>query len=370
MINFYLHQFLLYTAIVFPIMTTLPKILEYHEFSYFFIGIILAFFQFGSTCLMFLFTKFSFKGEYLKYVYFSLSLSIVLFYFFIENHYLSVLFAFIIALSYLLGMGYNDMMIVEKYKEKQGRVRALGSFFFVIIAISSYYLNVDEIFIFNFLVVGSIFLFINSLQLKKLSAYQKNILIKKEHFFNELMLYTHFFVFFIGIGMFASFYTLIMLQNGHSLADTFLFFATFIGGEVIGLYFFDRVLNFSRFFTIKNIIWFSLLMTIFRFLFMDLYITSFYWQLLLNLLHLFTFAFMYSSIVVYFNLKYTNNHFNYMKLYSGIGWGLGGSFGTLLGALLMGFGYTHILFLCSIIIFVSAFPLFLHDFNFENKTLK
>ena len=357
--NFLLHQFLFFTFITFTILTSFPKIFENNGYSYFIIGFLMMFMQITNLILSLLFTKFTFKGKYLTYIYGMLFLNIVSLYFFIDNLYLTGINFFIFAMLYSISFTYNDSMILEKYKEKFGQFRAIGSAFFVLMSIFSYFYIHDVNVIFQLMVIASLIMFINSFFLTKgTKTTHQNIKITKQHVLNEKNLYLFAILFNLSLGVYFSFYSIFLIELGYTINQVFIIFGLSVASETITLFFQHKIINKNIFFNVFNIMIASMVFTIIRFILIQLFPHEFSIQIIANLLHLFTFSLFFSSMLLYLKDKYPNEHFIYSKLYRGIGFGIGGTIGALLSGILYTNYGNYFFYIPAIFTFISIYFLF------------
>jgi PPP family 3-phenylpropionic acid transporter len=359
--NFILHQALFFGLIVFTINTSFPVILGEYGYSSFEIGILLTISGLTNFILSLLFFKFTFKGEYLKFIYFFLFLFLLSTYVFIGNFYLTIINIFFLFSFYNLSFSYNDSMILEKYNKNFGRVRGIGSLFFVLMSVISYFIIDDIKILFIGMIIAGLFLFLNSLTLDKLKNVQQNIYIKIDYFIDEKFILLFYFFFNIGLGIFFSFYSLLLLDAGYSINQVFIIFGFFVFAETLMLFFQDKLIEYNRFLSIKNILILSIVLTILRFSLLQYYIDNYLLQILINSIHMFTYALLFTSLLFYFKKKYSDNHFVFNKISRGIGNGLGMTVGAFLGGILFVDFSSSLLYFAASFILISLFFIFFID---------
>jgi len=353
--NLFIQQFLLFTFSTFFIITTIPKIFL-NEYSLIIVGFLMMFVQLSNLILNIILSKFTFKGKYLSFIYFLFFINNLILYFFINNLIITIISFLLFSIFYNLIFTYNDSMILEKHKHKYGIYRSIGSSFFVLMSIFSYFFIKDYNILFILMVFSSLLLFLNSFSLAKSTIkIHQDIKIKKENILNEKYLFIFSIIFNISIAMYFSFYSIFLTKFGYSINQVFIIFGISVIAETIMLIFQHNIINKNKFLNVYNLIIFSIFMTVIRFILIQMFPLSFIIQICANILHLFTFSLFFSSMLLYLKEKYPSTHFIYSTLYRGIGFGIGGTIGALLSGIIYKYYGIYYFYVPATLSFISIY---------------
>lgn len=330
----FLHQILFFIVHWF-FLTTMPVYFKNEGYNNIEVGILFFLFQFSNLILFALLTQFKFKGTYLKYLYLTEFISLLALFYLIENIFLSSIIILIIAMTHNLAFSYNDSIIVEQKKEHYGIYRSIGSMAFVIVSMLFYFLfNKEYNQLYFIILIISFTTFITSSIISKKTETMQHIYIKKEHFIKEKSFILFSIIYNIPLGIYLSFYSIYLIDKNYSMNQIYLIWAVSVLFEIIMLFIQHKIIDRNNFLNPINIMIISSLITVFRFAGLEIFIESFWMQIVLNTLHMFTFSIFFGSMIKYFYTKYPKEHFIYLKMYRGLGFGIGGSFGAILGGII------------------------------------
>ncbi len=339
----------------------LPKILNDIGYSAFNIGIIFAIAPLMRFLTPFLFLK---KIELSQSIFkLALFLAVVfssLFYITIEHFYLFLINNALLATCLSLILPYLEVTAVQNLgKERYGKSRLYGSIGFMSIAlILAKFLDEPYVAIHYYLVLNILTAIFSILLLK----YDVNHSEKKEEESFSLLSYWPFwlslFTMQVGFGAFYNFFTIYETAHGISLEMTSYLWAFAVICEILMLYFQAPILKNN----LLNIIKFTLVVTIIRWLLLYLYPDNLTITFISQGMHAFSFGLYHSSIVIYLFTIYTNKKLAQQFMY-GVAYGLGG----FIGSLISGAVYGEYLFLYSAFFtLISLLALFF----LKEKTLK
>ncbi len=339
----------------------LPKVLNDIGYSAFNIGIVFAIAPLMRFLTPFLFLK---KIELSQSIFkLALFLAIVFssfFYITIENFYLFLINNALLATCLSLILPYLEVTAVQNLgKEKYGKSRLYGSIGFMSIGLVLARFLDDPYVAIHYYLVLNIITAIFSLLLLKYDVNHKEE--KKEENFSLLSHWAFWLSLFfmqVGFGGFYNFFTIYETSHNISLEMTSYLWAFGVVCEILMLYFQAPILKNN----LLNIIKFTLIITIFRWLLLYLYPDNLALTFVSQSLHAFSFGLYHSSVVIYLFSIYKNKKLAQQFMY-GVAYGLGG----FIGSLISGFVYGEYLFLYSTLFtFISLIFLFFEKKDSEN----
>ncbi len=263
-------------------------------------------------------------------------ISSILFVLYIKNYYLSLLFFFIVGLSFSLLLPFVENIAIHLFgKEKYGHSRLFGSIGFIITTLLIPYIQdyINTLYFMiglNTLIMFFIF-FIND------NSKNENILEKPFSLSDFTYIWLALFFMQLSFGGFYNFYTIYELEHGFSLNTITLLFSFGVLCEVLIFIFQKQILS------KKNLIFFikiSIFATIIRWLLIHFFPDNLSIMYFSQSLHAFSFALFHSSIAIHLFNIYKKNALSQQFL-GGIGYGIG----AFLGSIIAGYLYGENLFL-------------------------
>jgi len=344
--------YLFYFALVGVHIIFLPKVLLGFGYNSFQIGIIYSASPFMRFLLPFIFKHFlKLTPKVYLVSLISTFISTILLIFSVENFYLYLLASLLFGASMGISLPFIEALALDKLsKNEYGKVRLWGSVGFIAIALllgkilssnyeALYYLSVTSFFtlIFGFLVLKQ------SQQNKILSQDEdnKNFSLSKYWAF-----WSSVFLMQLAFGGYYNFFTIYETSHGVSLELTSWMWTFGVICEIFMLFFQGHLLQKN----LLKIIEFSILVTSFRWLLLYLYPNDIFITFASQSLHAVSFALYHSATITYVFYLYKQKKLA-QQFVLGIGFGLGGS----LGSLLAGKIYGDNLFLIESIITLGAF---------------
>jgi len=327
----------------------MPKVLELLGYSGIEIGIIFS----SAPLVRFLVPLFFIKGFKLGNSSFYtaliiLSLSVVSFYYFIDDFYLLLLSNILFGIGLSLILPYIELLTLNEIgKERYGKSRLFGSIGFMAVALvlvkflQRPLIALDYLSVLTFLTILFSFLVVQKSHYTK----QKTQIIQNDvTLLKDWKLWLAFALMQMSFGAFYNFFTIYETAHGISLDMTVYLWSFGVLVEIVMLYFQGKLLNKN----LLSIIQITVLATVVRWFLVFLYPDTLTILFFTQALHALSFALFHSASISYLFHLYHNKPLA-QQLFSGISYGLG----ALAGALLSGYIYEHYptyLFLSSAII--------------------
>ncbi len=343
--------FFFYFALIGVYVIFLPKILQNIGYTPSQIGIIFSIAPLMRFITPFFFLKmFALTKQVLHIALALMLVTIPLFYFTIEDIYLFALANIIYGVSSGLVLPYIETYALEVLKkENYGRSRLYGSIGFIFVALILARLLDDNYMGLHFATVTIL-----------LSVYFAAVIsMDKTHFTNKkstdsehfdilkhFPLWISIFLMQVSFGAFYSFFTIYESEHGLSLAMISYLWTFGVLCEVVLFYFQAYFLKFDLF----KIIQFTLLITAFRWLLLYLFPQTLSIVFISQSIHAFSFALYHTATLSFLYVLYKDKKLA-AQFYYGLGFGLGGFFGSLLA----GYFYGEYLFLVSAGVAAAAF---------------
>jgi len=329
----------------------LPKILSNVGYSPKEIGIVFSIAPLIRFLLPFLFLK-KFK---LNIKVFHISLLVLLLsvgglYLTIKNFYLFSIAIFFYGASASIILPYVDTYSLELLKkEVYGKARLYGSIGFIIIAlVVAKYLNNSNYIGLHFIAITVFFSVLSGYLLTLDSNFTKESIkkLKRFTFKGEIKLWISIFLMQVSFGAFYSFFTIYEKEAGLSL-ETISYLWTFgVLCEIVLFYFQAKFLKFDLYKLMK----FSIFITSVRWFLIYLFPNNLNILFISQSFHAFSFA-LYHTVTLSYLYKIYHDKNLASQFYYGIGFGLGGFFGSVIA----GYFYGDYIFLISTVIAFVAF---------------
>ena len=322
----------------------LPKILDNIGYTPKQIGIVFSIAPLVRFLLPFFFLR-RFKLN-IKVFHISLILllvSVPLLYLSIKNFYLFSMAIFLYGATASIILPYVDTYSLEALsKEVYGKARLYGSIGFIIVALALAKLMQDNYAGLHFIAVTILFCVISAYFLTKDTNFTKDeIHTEKFSLLSHKLLWISIFLMQVSFGAFYSFFTIYEKEAGLSY-ETISYLWTFgVLCEIALFYFQARFLKFD----LLNLMRFSIFITSVRWLLLYLFNSNIYILYLSQSIHAFSFA-LYHTVTLSFLYKLYHDKNLASQFYYGLGFGLGGFFGSFVA----GYMYGEYLFLFSAVI--------------------
>ncbi len=343
--------FFFYFALIGVYVIFLPKILQNIGYSPTQIGIIFSIAPLMRFITPFFFLKhFALTTNVLRLSLFAMLLSIILFYTTVDIFYLFALSNIIYGISSGLVLPYIETYALEVLKkENYGRSRLYGSIGFVLVALLLARLLNDNYMGLHFIAVTILASVFFAYLISRDARHFSNSPAKQTHLFrlsSATKLWISIFLMQVSFGAFYSFFTIYESEHGLSL-ETISYLWTFgVVCEIILFYYQARLLHFP----LLQIIRFTLFMTAIRWMILYKFPDILWVIFLSQSLHALSFALYHTATLSYLSTRYSDKKLA-AQFYYGIGFGLGGFFGSLIA----GYSYGPYIFLISSLIALLAF---------------
>ena len=343
--------FFFYFALIGVYVIFLPKILQNFDYTSLQIGIIFSIAPLMRFITPFFFLKiFSLTKRVLHIALAMMLCTIVLFYVSVENFYFFTFTNILYGISSGLVLPYIETYALECLKkENYGKSRLYGSVGFVLVALVLARLLNDNYMGMHFIAVTILLSVLFAYLISRDSAHFSNA--KREahddfNLFDATYLWISVFLMQVSFGAFYSFFTIYESEHGLSL-EMISYLWTF--GVVCEIVLFYYQAHFLRY-PLLRLIRFTIFITAVRWLLLFLYPDQLWIVFLSQSIHAFSFALYHTA-----TLSYLSNHYPNKKLaaqfYYGIGFGLGGFFGSLIA----GYVYGEYLYFVAALIAFSAY---------------
>jgi len=354
--------FFFYFALIGVYVIFLPKILQNFDYTPLQIGIIFSIAPLMRFITPFFFLKvFSLTKRVLHIALLMMLGTIALFYLSIENFYFFTLTNILYGISSGLVLPYIETYALECLKkENYGKSRLYGSVGFVFVALVLAKLLNDNYMGLHFIAV--------TILLSVFFAYL--ISLDKTHFTNAkrntsesfklcdaTYLWISIFLMQVSFGAFYSFFTIYENEHGLSLELISYLWTFGVVCEIVLFYYQAYFLTYP----LLTLMRFTLLITSLRWLLLFLYPNQLWIVFLSQSIHAFSFALYHTVTLSYLSTLYPNKKLA-AQFYYGIGFGLGGFFGSLIA----GYVYGKYLYLFAAVI---AFVAYLFAIRYRSKAI-
>ncbi len=343
--------FFFYFSLIGVYVIFLPKILQNVGYTPIQIGII-----FSISPLMRFITPFFFLKHFKltkRVFYFSLSfmlLTIPFFYLTLENFYLFTFSNIIYGISTGLVLPYIETYALEYLKkEYYGKSRLFGSVGFILVALVLSKLLDNNYMGLHFASLTIFFSVIFAYLISRENTHFSNKCSTEKNGFNfykELPLWISIFLMQLSFGAFYSFFTIYESEHGLNLTTISYLWTFGVICEILLFYYQAIFLKYN----LLKIIQLTLFITVLRWLLLFEFPDNLYIVFFSQGLHAFSFALYHTAVISYLYQIYENKKLS-AQFYYGIGFGLGGFFGSLVA----GYFYGKYLFLSSAIAAFLAF---------------
>ena len=326
----------------------LPKILSNIGYSPTKIGIVFSIAPLVRFLLPFFFLK-KFKLD-VKVFHVSLLVllgSVGLLYLTIQNFYLFCIAIFFYGASASVILPYVDTYSLELLgKEVYGKARLYGSIGFILVAlVLAKYLDSNYIGL-HFIAITVLFCIITAYLLTNDSNFSKKSISEKFSIKGDITLWISIFLMQVSFGAFYSFFTIYEKEAGLSLELISYLWTFGVVCEIALFYYQAKFLKFDLY----KLMQFSVFITALRWFILYLFPDSLSLLFISQSFHAFSFA-LYHTVTLSYLYKLYHDKNLASQFYYGIGFGLGGFFGSLLA----GYFYGEYLFLFSGVIALMAF---------------
>ena len=327
----------------------LPKILSNIGYSSTQIGIAFSIAPLVRFLLPFFFLKkFKLDVKVFHVSLFVLLASVGLLYLTIENFYLFCIALFFYGASASIILPYVDTYSLELLsKEVYGKARLYGSIGFILVALilakflESNYMGLHFIAVTILFVVISAYLLTSDTNFTKENKSDKKFSIK-----GDFSLWISIFLMQVSFGAFYSFFTIYEKEAGLSLEMISYLWTFGVVCEIVLFYFQAKFLKYDLF----KLMQFSIFVTSVRWMILYIFPDNLTLLFISQSFHAFSFA-LYHTVTLSYLYKIYHNKNLASQFYYGIGFGLGGFFGSLIA----GYFYGEYLFLFSSIVAFLAF---------------
>ncbi len=338
----------------------LPKILSNLGYSATKIGIVFSIAPLVRFLLPFFFLK-RFKLD-VKVFHISLLVLIVsvgLLYLTIQNFYLFCIAIFFYGASASVILPYVDTYSLELLsKEVYGKARLYGSIGFILVAlVLAKYLNSNYTGL-HFIAITILFCIITAYLLTNDSNFTKKSISKKFSIKGDVALWISIFLMQVSFGAFYSFFTIYEREAGLSLEMISYLWTFGVICEIVLFYFQAKFLKFNLY----KLMQFSIFITSIRWFILYLFPDSLSLLFISQSFHAFSFA-LYHTVTLSYLYKLYHDKNLASQFYYGIGFGLGGFFGSLIA----GYIYGKYIFLFSSFVAILAFLVSLPHYRVSRK---
>ena len=342
--------YLFYFSAVGVYVIYLPKILSNIGYSATQIGIVFSIAPLIRFLLPFFFLKkFKLDVKVFHISLFVLLASVGLLYLTLENFYLFCIAIFFYGASASIILPYVDTYSLELLsKEIYGKARLYGSIGFILIAlVLAKFLESNYIGL-HFIAVTIIFVVLSAYLLTNDTNFTKETITHENSFSlsNKLNLWISIFLMQVSFGAFYSFFTIYEKEAGLDLEVISYLWTFGVVCEIVLFYYQAKFLKFDLY----KLMQFSVFITAVRWLILYLFPDNLTLLFISQSFHAFSFA-LYHTVTLSYLYKLYHNKNLASQFYYGIGFGLGGFFGSLIA----GYFYGGYLFLFSSIVAFLAF---------------
>jgi len=326
----------------------LPKILDNIGYSSLEVGIVFSIAPLVRFALPFFFLKrFKLTVRVFHIALWLLLASIPMLYLTLENFYLFCMAIFLYGATASVILPFVDTYSLEALsKEIYGKARLYGSVGFILVALvlakfmNSNYAGLHFIAITILFCVGSAYLLTRDTNFTKDELHPEKFKLS-----SYKMLWISIFLMQVSFGAFYSFFTIYEKEAGLSY-ETISYLWTFgVLCEVALFYYQAKFLKFE----LLTLMRFSIFITAIRWLLLYLYHDNLYILYLSQSFHAFSFA-LYHTVTLSFLYKLYHDKNLASQFYYGLGFGLGGFFGSLVA----GYIYGEYLFLFSSVVAILS----------------
>ena len=327
----------------------LPKILSNIGYSATKIGIVFSIAPLVRFLLPFFFLKrFKLDIKIFRLSLIILLISVGLLYLTIYDFYLFCISIFFYGASASIILPYVDTYSLELLgKEVYGKARLYGSIGFILIAlVLAKYLNSNYIGL-HFIAITILFVVISAYLLTNDTNFVKEDIKSKNgfHLTQKINLWISIFLMQVSFGAFYSFFTIYEKEVGLSLEVISYLWSFGVICEIILFYYQAKFLKFDLF----KLMQFSIFITAIRWFIIYLFPQNLILLFISQSFHAFSFA-LYHTVTLSYLYKIYHDKNLASQFYYGVGFGLGGFFGSLIA----GYFYGEYLFLFSTIVALFA----------------
>ena len=346
--------FFSYFSIIGVYVIFLPKILELYGYTPFEIGIIYAISPLIRFLIPFVFLKYIKldKALYKKALFLSI-ISVVSFYFTIENIFLFIISNIFMGIALGLILPYIETYSIEYLKkERYGKSRLYGSIGFMLVGVVvAEFLNIDFTIGLDFMVITVILMVISGFTILYAKDFKRGDLANSKSdgsfdLISKKSLWISIILMQISFGAFYNFFTIYEYEHGISY-ETISYLWSF--GVICEIILFNYQTKFFKF-ELLTLIKFSLFITSLRWLLLFLLPSNLEIVYLSQSLHAFSFALYHTAMITYLYKLYSDKKLA-LQFYYGLGFGLGGFIGSLYAGVL----YGEYLYLSSSVVAFLAF---------------
>ncbi len=351
--------FFFYFALIGVYVIFLPKILQNIGYTPTQIGIIFSIAPLMRFITPFFFLRhFALTTRVLHIALVMMLLSVVLFYLTVDTFYLFALSNIIYGISSGLVLPYIETYALETLKkENYGRSRLYGSIGFIVVALVLARLLEHPVTGLHFIAVTIVLSVCFAYLISRDNPHFSHTPVKEHRPFTLLAhwpLWASVFLMQVSFGAFYSFFTIYESEHGLSLEMISYLWTFGVLCEVVLFYYQAKVLHFGLLFLIR----FTVLMTAIRWLLLYWFPDSLWIVFVTQSFHALSFALYHTATLSYLSSIYPDKKLA-AQFYYGIGFGLGGFFGSLLA----GYVYGPYLFLVSAAVAFGAFLILLRARN-------
>ncbi len=355
--------FFFYFSLIGVYVIFLPKILQNVGYTPLQIGVIFSISPLMRFITPFFFLKhFKLTKRVLHISLLFMILTIALFYLTLENFYLFSISNVVYGVSTGLVLPYIETYALEHLKKEfYGKSRLFGSLGFILVALFLSKLLDDNYMGLHFASVTILF----SVFFAYLISKEKSLFSTKGEngsngfdLYKDLPLWISIFLMQLSFGAFYSFFTI--YESEHSLTLTTISYLWTFGVicEILLFYYQTVFLKYD----LLKVILFTIFITVIRWLLLFLFPDNLYIVFFSQSLHAFSFALYHSAMISYLYKIYENKKLA-AQFYYGIGFGLGGFFGSLVA----GYFYGKYLFLSSAVAALTAFLALFSKKSFKHR---
>jgi PPP family 3-phenylpropionic acid transporter len=334
----------------------MPKMLSDLGYSKFEIGLIYSLVPFIRFLLPFIFKHFINLDRRVYIIsLISTTITTIIFLKSIENFSSYLISNILFGASIGISLPFVEAIALDRLsKSEYGRVRLWGSVGFIGIALLLGRVLKSPYETLYYLIATSLFSTIFGILIIKFDTTKSETSNKNRSFslFNHLYLWISIFLMQVSFGGFYNFFTIYELEQGLNLELVSLLWSFGVVCEIVMFIFQGKLLQKN----LLKIIKFSIIITSIRWLLLFLYPSNTIALFIAQSMHAFSFALYHTAVITYIFTLYPQKKLA-QQFVLGIGFGLGGAFGSILA----GFIYGKYMFLIESVIALFAFIVLLKE---------
>jgi len=348
--------YLFYFALIGVYIIFMPKMLSDLGYSKFEIGLIYSLVPFIRFLLPFIFKHFINLDRRVYIIsLISTTITTIIFLKSIENFSSYLISNILFGASIGISLPFVEAIALDRLsKSEYGRVRLWGSVGFIGIALLLGRVLKSPYETLYYLIATSLFSTIFGILIIKFDTTKSETSNKNRSFslFNHLYLWISIFLMQVSFGGFYNFFTIYELEQGLNLELVSLLWSFGVVCEIVMFIFQGKLLQKN----LLKIIKFSIIITSIRWLLLFLYPSNTIALFIAQSMHAFSFALYHTAVITYIFTLYPQKKLA-QQFVLGIGFGLGGAFGSILA----GFIYGKYMFLIESVIALFAFIVLLKE---------